>query len=135
MPKPSTGRIRPVAQPAPEPDTEQMTTDTLMTSVFSGVWLIVASLYFAVFGSIALYAGRAIADVTGAKLGLLVGLLIGLAVAVFLLRRYSQRIKARSRNLYRGAWIGTLLAVSIILVMAYAPGLMPNYCPPGAICQ
>ena len=133
MPKPTTGRIQPAA-PEPEPDAEQMATNTLMTSVFSGICLIAATFVLAIFGSMALYAGRAIGDVTGAKVGLAVGLVVGTVVIGFLLRRFADRIRARSANLYRGAWIGTFASLAIILVMAYAPWLMPSYCPPGAMC-
>lgn len=131
MPKPTTGRIQPVE---PEPDADLMATNTLMTSVFSGICLIGATFVLAVFGSIALYAGRAVAGVTGAKVGLGVGLVLGTLVIGWFLRRFSERIRARSANLYRGAWIGTFAALAIIVVMAYAPWLMPTYCPPGAMC-
>ncbi len=132
MPKPTTGRIQP---PAPEPpDPEQLATDTLMTSVFTGICLIAATVVLAVFGVSALYLGSSLADATGAKVGLAVGLAVGTVVIGILLRRFAEPIRAKSQNLYRGAWIGTLLSLGIILVMAYAPWLMPNYCPPGGMC-
>jgi hypothetical protein len=133
MPKPTTGRIQPAA-PEPQPDPEQMATDTLMTSVFAGICLIGATFVLAVFGAMALYAGRAVGEVTGAKVGLGVGLALGTVVIAWFLRRFSGRIRARSNNLYRGAWIGTFASLAIIVVMAYAPWLMPNYCPPGGMC-
>lgn len=132
MPKPTTGRIQP---PAPEPpDTEQLTTDTLMTSVFTGLCLIAATFVLAVFGVSALYVGSSLAGTTGAKVGLAVGLAVGTVVIVLLLRRFAEPIRAKSHNLYRGAWIGTFLSLAVIVVMAYAPWLMPSYCPPGGMC-
>ena len=62
------------------------------------------------------------------------GLVLGTVVIGWFLRRFSGRIRARSNNLYRGAWIGTFASLAIIVVMAYAPWLMPNYCPPGGMC-
>ena len=132
MPKPTTGRIDREEPQRPDPD--ELAASTLMTSVWSGVSLVVATLVLATFGSVGLFAGRAAADVTGAKVGLLVGLLVGALVIGLMLRLFSDRIRARSSNLYRGAWIGTLASLAIILVMAYAPQLIPNYCPPGGIC-
>jgi hypothetical protein len=134
MAKPTTGRVTPVPEPQPDPD--QMAVDTLMTSVFTGISLIVATVVFGVFGS----AGALLADRLGAddawKYGLALGLAVGTVVVIWGLRRFADRIKARSANLYRGAWIGSLLALGIIVVMAYVPQLaIPQYCPPGAICQ
>jgi hypothetical protein len=134
MAKPTTGRI--VPKGAPEPDPDQMATDTLMTSVFSGVCLVVATVYFATFGWVGLELGTGIADETGAKVGLGVGLAVGLVVMVWALRRFAGRIRGRSNNLYRGIWIGGLAALGIIVVMAYLPHVVfPQYCPPGAICE
>ena len=148
MPKPTTGRIQ--RGPKPEAvsqtsrseqarqrsqaESNQMMTNTLMTSVWSGVALIAATVVLAITGAIGLFAGRALADTTGAKVGLGVGLVLGTALIAVLLRRFADRIRARSTNLYRGAWIGTFASLAIILVMAYAPWLMPNYCPPGGMC-
>lgn len=147
MPKPTTGRI----QRGPKPqassqakassvgsrsraETDEMMTNTLMTSVWSGVSLIVATLVLATTGALGLFAGRSVADTTGAKVGLGVGLVLGTVLIALLLRRFSGRLRARSANLYRGAWIGTFASLGVILVMAYAPWLMPNYCPPGGMC-
>jgi hypothetical protein len=134
MAKPTTGRID--RQPPPEPDPDQMATDTLMTSVFSGIGLVVATVFFATFGWAGLEVGSTLADETGARIGLGVGLAVGLAVMVWGLRRFGGRIRARSNNLYRGAWIGGLAALGIIVVMAYLPQVVfPQYCPPGAVCE
>jgi uncharacterized membrane protein YidH (DUF202 family) len=133
MAKPTTGRIAPVP---PQPDPDQMAADTLMTSVFTGISLILATIVFGAFGS----AGALLADAAGAddawKYGLALGLGVGTLVVVWGLRHFADRIRARSVNLYRGAWIGALLSLAIIVVMAYVPQLViPQYCPPGAICQ
>ena len=58
-----------------------------------------------------------------------------MAVIAWALRRYADRIRARSTNLYRGAWIGSVAALVIIVLMAYLPQVaFPQYCPPGQIC-
>lgn len=134
MVKPTTGRIE--RHDPPEPDPDQMATDTLMTSVFSGISLVVATVYFATFGWAGLEVGSRFTDVTGAKIGLGIGLAVGLAVMVWGMRRFADRIRARSNNLYRGAWIGGIVALGIIVVMAYLPQVVfPQYCPPGAVCE
>jgi MFS superfamily sulfate permease-like transporter len=133
MPKPTTGRIHPELPP---PDPEQLASNTLMTSVFTGASLIVSTFALAVFGSVGLFAGRSWPGdpITGAQLGMAAGLLIGAVLLGMGLRRLSARIRARSSNLYRGAWIGMFFALGIIIAMAYAPWLIPSYCPPGASC-
>jgi len=129
--KPTTGRF----EPAPEPDPDQMAADTLMTSVFSGISLLVATVLLGITGSVGLYVGRSVADTTGAKVGLGVGLAVGFLVIAWALRRNSARIQARSNNLYRGVWIGSIASLVIILLMAYLPQVaFPQYCPPGQIC-
>ncbi|MCU0264260.1 MAG: hypothetical protein MUF09_11430 [Candidatus Nanopelagicales bacterium] len=111
MAKPTTGHVEHV----PEPDPDQMATDTLMTSVFSGVCLIGATVIF--------------------KAGFAVGLALGMALIAWTLRRYAERIRARSANLYRGAWIGSVAALVIIALMYFAPQVaFPQYCPPGQLC-
>jgi hypothetical protein len=135
MPKPTTGRIE---ERPPEPDTEKMTTDTLMTSVFTALCLIAATAVLGTFGA----AGLALGDMVsgkgsiGAAVGFAVGLALGMALIVLALRRYSQQIKGRSMNLYRGAWIGSIASLVIIVLMAYLPQIaIPQYCPPGDVCQ
>lgn len=134
MPKPTTGRIRPVEKP--QPDTEAMTTNTLMASVFTGLSLIVSTFVLSLFGSIGLYSGRSFGQdpITGAQIGMALGLTVGLFVIGVVLRKLETKIRKRSANLYRGAWIGLIFSFVIIIVMAYAPGLIPSYCPPGAAC-
>lgn len=131
MAKTTTGRI----EQAPEPDPDQMATDTLMTSVFSGISLLFATVILGLTGAAGLYLGESIGDATGAKVGLGVGLAVGILLIGWLLRRNSVRIQARSNNLYRGAWIGSIASLVIIVLMAYAPQIaFPQYCPPGQIC-
>jgi hypothetical protein len=131
MAKPTTGRV----EHLPEPDPDQMATDTLMTSVFSGISLIAATVVLGVTGALGLAAGRSIADTIGAKVGLGVGLALGMAGIAWGLRRYAPQIRSRSTNLYRGAWIGSIAALVIIVLMAYLPQVaFPQYCPPGQLC-
>lgn len=133
MAKPTTGRIE--HEPVPEPDPDQMATDTLMTSVFSGMSLIIATVILGAAGGLGLSVGRSLGDTSGAKLGLAVGLALGMAVIAWALRRYADRIRARSVNLYRGAWIGSIAALVIITLMAFVPQVaFPQYCPPGQVC-
>jgi cbb3-type cytochrome oxidase subunit 1 len=132
MAKPTTGRVEHV----PEPDPDQMAADTLMTSVFSGICLIAATVILGLFGGgLGLAAGRATDDPTWAKVGFAVGLVLGMAVIAWALRRNAERIRARSANLYRGAWIGSVAALVIITLMYFLPQVaIPQYCPPGQLC-
>ena len=131
MAKPTTGRI----EHAPEPDPEQMATDTLLTSVFSGISLVIATVILGISGALGLAAGRAVADVAGAKIDFGIGLALGMAGIAWSLRRFSERIQGRSINLYRGAWIGSIASLVIIVMLAYLPQVaFPQYCPPGQIC-
>jgi len=134
MAKPTTGRVD-RGEP-PEPDPDQMATDTLMSSVFSGVFLIVATVYFGTTGYAGMVLGQRLADATGARIGLGIGLAVGLGVAVLLMRRFGDAIRGRSRNLYRGIVIGGLASVGIIVLLAYFPQVaFPRYCPPGTTCE
>lgn len=133
MAKPTTGRIE--HDPVPEPDPDQMATDTLMTSVFSGICLIVATVILGAFASIGLHVGRSVADVAGAKVGVALALAAGMALIAWLLRRYADQIRARSSNLLRGAWIGSVASLVIITMLYFLPQVaFPQYCPPGQIC-
>ncbi len=120
---------------APQPDPEQMATDTLMTSVFAAVSFVVATIVLATLGGGVMQLGFSLFDSTGARIGLGVGLALGTGLIYLGVRRYEPRIRARSANLYRGIWIGTLMALAIIVVMAYLPQVaFPTYCPPGGTC-
>ena len=109
----------------------------LMTSVFSGISLLAATIVLATAGTLVMDVVRRVADgPLSAEIGFALGLALATALAVFLLRRYATSIKRRSANLYRGIWIGTLSALVIIVFMAFLPQVVfPQYCPPGAICQ
>ena len=132
MAKPTSGQV----EPAPERDTDQMAVDTLMTSVFSGISLIVATVVLAITGVVCLDLSRSLTDSSvGAMVGFAIGLLMGVLLIGWLLTRYADRIKGRSRNLYRGAWIGSGAALIIIVLLYFAPQVaFPQYCPPGQIC-
>jgi len=132
MAKPTTGHVEYV--PEHEPDTDQMATDTLMTSVFSGISLIPATLVLATFASVGATLGSGLASPSGAKIGLAVGLAVGMVLIALGLRRYSDRIRGRSQNLYRGAWIGSIASLVIIAALAFMAQPIPQYCPPGHIC-
>jgi purine-cytosine permease-like protein len=133
MAKPTSGQV----EPAPERDTDQMAVDTLMTSVFSGISLIVATVVLAITGVVFLDLSRSLTDSSvGAMVGFAIGLLMGALLIGWLLTRYADRIKGRSRNLYRGAWIGSGAALIIIVLLYFAPQVaFPQYCPPGQICS
>jgi hypothetical protein len=132
MAKPTSGQV----EPAPERDTDQMAVDTLMTSVFSGISLIVATVVLAITGVVFLDLSRSLTDSSvGAMVGFAIGLLMGALLIAWLLTRNSDRIKGRSANLYRGAWIGSGAALIIIVLLYFAPQVaFPQYCPPGQIC-
>jgi uncharacterized membrane protein len=128
-------RSREPLEPRREPDTETMAADTLMTSVFTGVGLVIATIILATTGTLMLALGRSLAGSAGARVGLGVGLLVGALAIGWALRRFAARMRARSANLYRGAWIGSVAALVIIVLMAYFPQVVfPQYCPPGQIC-
>lgn len=118
-----------------EPDQDQMIVDTMMTSVFTGISFVLAVLVYSLAGGISLNlaagSGRVVQMIA---FGL--GLSLGVGIVVVLLRGYSDQLAARSRNLRRGAWIGSMAGLVIIVVLYYLPWIaFPQYCPPGAICQ
>lgn len=123
-------------RPEPEdPDADQMAVATLMTSVFTGISFVVAVIIYSFTGTLVLKLAAG-AERTAAMIAFAVGLAVGGGLVAFLLRRYSTQIQARSKNLYRGAWIGSVAAMVIIVVMYYDPGIViPRYCPPGTVCQ
>lgn len=121
--------------PAPKPDPQATAVEFLMTSVFTGVSLMVSTVTLAALGGSGLFFGRNLAGVTGAKIGFAVGLGLGVLLLGLLLRVDGDRLRNRSDNLYRGLWIGMLGAGLILGLMAFAPQVaFPVYCPPGAIC-
>ena len=132
MTKRGTEHVRPEPE---EPDPDQLAIDTLMTSVFAGIGFVVAVIIYSFTGTLALELTN-VSGRTTAMIVFGVGLALGGGLIVFLLRRYSSQIQARSSNLYRGAWIGSIGALVIIVVMYYLPWIVfPRYCPPGTVCQ
>jgi hypothetical protein len=112
-----------------------MIVDTMMTSVFTGISFVLAVLVYSLAGGISLNlaagSGRVVQMIA---FGL--GLSLGVGIVVVFLRGYSDQLAARSRNLRRGAWIGSMAGLVIIVVLYYLPWIaFPQYCPPGAICQ
>jgi len=115
---------------------DQRNVDILMTAIFSGVALIVATVLLASGGSLGMLLLKQVANgPLTAEVGFGIGLVATGVALGLLLRRFADRIKRRSANLYRGAWIGLIGALVIIAFMAYLPQVaFPQYCPPGAIC-
>lgn len=131
MAKPTTGRI----QQVPEPDPEQALVDTIMTAIYAGVGLIVAVIIYGTFGGVALMVSASSGRIT-AMITFGVALLAALGLIALLLRHFADRIRARSTNVYRGAWIGAGFALVVIVMLYYLPGIaFPGYCPPGGTCQ
>lgn len=105
--------------------------DSTITAMWSGGSLIVSIVLLTAVGYTGLYFGRALGDVQGSKVGLLLGLAVGMIVIGLLLTVNSVRIRARSANLYRGIWVGLVLALVLLLIMAFAPQLIGAAPPPG----
>ena len=132
MAKRGSEHVRPEPQ---EPDPDQLATATLMTSVFAGISFVVAVIIFSFAGTAVLQLAKD-GELTAKMIAFGVGLALGGGLVVFLLRHYSAQIQARSRNLYWGAWIGSIAAMVIIVVMSYLPWIVfPHYCSPGQVCQ
>lgn len=132
MAKHGTEKVRPEPE---EPDEDQLATATLMTSVFTGISFVVAVIIYSFTGTLALKLVEGSGQTT-AMIVFGIGLAAGGGLIVFLLRRYSSQIQARSTNLYWGAWIGSIAAMVIIVVMYYLPWIVfPHYCSPGTVCQ
>lgn len=131
MAKPTTGHVEPVK----EPDPEQMAEATLLTSIFAGISFVVAVIVYGCIGGVALKlftgASRAVAMTAfGVALGL------GFGFLAWVLRQNAEALKARNQNLYRGAWIGVVGALVVMVLMYFLPWIaFPKYCPPGALCQ
>lgn len=140
MPKPTTGRVSPAPEPARRltaEEEDQRNVDILMTAIFTGIALIAATVLLASAGSLGIHLLNQVADgPLTAEVGFGLGLGLAAITLGLVLRRFAERIKRRSANLYRGAWIGLIGALVIIAFMAYLPQVaFPQYCPPGAICR
>lgn len=125
---------RPTVPDQPDRDPDQMITDVTMTSVFTGIAFVLSVLVYSLFAAVALN----VAGDSGRTMKMIIvaaGLATGAAIVVLLLRTYSVQLKARSLNLHRGAWIGAVGGLVIIVLLYYLPELaFPRYCPPGAVC-
>ncbi|MCU0284078.1 MAG: hypothetical protein MUD13_09315 [Candidatus Nanopelagicales bacterium] len=145
--KPTTGRVQPKAPPPEvkvpkrrrqrgraEAD-DQASADLLMTAVWTGVFLFVGVIWFAAIGgAVAMLLDVLISSWSSAwVVGLGVGMVIGAVIAVLVVRRLEHVIRGRSRTAYKGIWVGGILSVAIIGILAL-PVVIPQYCPPGAIC-
>lgn len=121
---------------APQPDPEQMATDTLMMSVFTGASFVVATVVLAALGGVGARLGFGLLDsATGTRIGMAVGLALGTGMIYLGVRRYETPIRARSVSLYRGIWLGTLLSLTVIVLMYYFPQVViPGYCQAGGNC-
>lgn len=129
--KDTTGYVDPAR---PEPDPEQMAQDALLTSMYAGLGLVVAVVVYGVFGGVALKLATG-ASRTVAMTAFGIGLAIGLVVLVLVMRQNGEQMRTRNRNMYRGAWIGIIGALVIMVLMYYLPWIaFPAYCPPGAFC-
>lgn len=102
-----------------------------ITAMWAGPSLIVSIILLTALGGTGLYFGRDHGGVQGAKLGFILGLMVGVIVLGLLLRVNSARIRARSENLYRGLWAGMILAVLLLIIMAFLPELLGASPPPG----
>ena len=105
-------------------------TDNMIAALWAGASLMVSIVILTALGGTGLYFGRDHGGVQGAKLGLILGLMVGVIVMGLLLRVNSERIRARSTNLYRGLWAGMILAVILLLIMAFLPELLGATPPP-----
>lgn len=132
---PSAPRVRRDAPKGPDP--ERMAADALITSIVAGVSFVAATVVFGFLGGLGLQAANAIGVSRPWKLVLLgIGLAGALAVLAYLLRANRERLEAKGRNWYRGAWLGVILSLSVIVIMYYVPWIaLPQYCPPGAPCE
>ena len=141
MPKPTTGRVTRAAEPPSQQlsakELDDRNVAILMTAVFTGIALLVATIVLAAVGTLGMDVLNRLADgPLTAEVGFAIGLALAMVVIAVLLRRFAAPIRRRSPNLYRGAWIGTIGALIVIVFMAYLPQVaFPQYCPPGAICQ
>jgi uncharacterized membrane protein len=114
-----------------------MAADTLVTSIVAGICFVAATVVFGFFGGLGIQVANAFGGARPLRLVLVgVGLAVALALIVYLLRSNRERLLARSRSWYRGAWIGMILSLAILILMYYFPWIViPQYCPPGAPCE
>lgn len=121
----------------PKPDPDQMAADALVVSIVAGISFVIATVIFGFFGGLGISLANALSGGRTLKMVCVgVGLAVGLGLIGYLLRANEDRLRARHRMWYRGAWIGTFLSLAIIILMYYFPWIViPAYCPPGAPCE
>ena len=129
MAKPSAKRAD--APRAPVSDLDAKLNANTITAMWAGASLMVSIVLLTALGGTGLYFGSDLGGVRGAKLGLILGLTVGVVILGLLLHLNSDRIRARSENLYKGMWAGMILALVLLLVMAFAPQLLGATPPPG----
>jgi O-antigen/teichoic acid export membrane protein len=110
--------------------------DLMVISLTAGGALMVATLLLVAVAAPLGYLGADLGGMTGAKIGFGLGLALGLGLIALVLRRFGPRLRSRSPNLLRGAWLGTIVAAVVLVFLYYLPNVaLPMYCPPGAICS
>lgn len=160
MPKPTTGRIdragsraagSPTAVATPQvpagggrrrrrrsrmsaEDTNRIN-ESALTALCAGLALFLGTMYFAAFGGVFGFLGGHTGQMRGVQIGFGVGLALGLLGFVLVMRWRQDALRARSQSLYRGVWVGALMALALIALMYYLPHVVfPQYCPPGPGC-
>lgn len=106
--------------------------DNTIATLWAGLSLMVSIILLTALAGTGLFFGRERGGVQGAQLGFILGLGFGVLVLGLLLRLNSVRIRMRSQNLYRGLWAGMILAVCLLLIMAFLPELFGGAAPPAS---
>lgn len=119
------------------PDPDQMASDALVTSAVAGVAFLLSTVVFGVFGGVGIMLGNSVgADPTVKMVLVGLGFAVGALVLALSLRNFRGALERRGRPWYRGAIIGAVLSLAIIVTMYYFPQVaFPDYCPPGGICE
>lgn len=110
---------------------DEKLTNNMVAALWAGASLMASIIILTALGGTGLFFGRDLGGAQGAKIGLVVGLAVGVTVLSLLLYTNAPRIRARSENLYRGMWFGMILAVVLLLIMAFAPELLGAAPAPG----
>lgn len=128
---------QPSRKVTPAPDPEQMAADALVTSIVAGVSLVIATVLLGIAGGLGIELAKALSASRSVTMVLVaLGLAGGSLLIGTQLRSNAPRLLRRGKPWYRGAWIGFILALSIMVLMYYFPWIViPSYCPPGAPCE
>ncbi|HEX6887987.1 MAG TPA: hypothetical protein VF143_07760 [Candidatus Nanopelagicales bacterium] len=150
--KPTVGKVQPRPRVEAKPDRrgkekqekkaakpqsaeDNRLADLMTISLMAGGALIVATLLLVAIAAPLGYLGADLGGITGAKVGFGLGLALALGLIALALRRFGPRLRSRSPNLLRGAWLGTIVAAVVLVFLYFLPNVaLPTYCPPGAIC-